>query len=46
VEPTIVGMDGDDEWKSGLFCAEDQVLITDSGVEIMTTEIPRTLARR
>jgi Xaa-Pro dipeptidase len=46
VEPTIVGMDGDDEWKSGIFVAEDQVLITDSGVEIMTTEIPRTLVRR
>ncbi len=46
VEPTIVGMDGDDEWKSGIFVAEDQVLITDSGVEVMTTQIPRTLVRR
>jgi Xaa-Pro dipeptidase len=46
VEPTIVGMDGDEDWKSGIFVAEDQVLITDSGVEIMTTEIPRTLVRR
>jgi Xaa-Pro dipeptidase len=46
VEPTIVGMDGDDEWTSGIFCAEDQVLITDSGVEVMTSQIPRALARR
>ncbi len=46
VEPTIVGMDGDDEWTSGLFVAEDQVLITDSGVDVMTTQVPRTLVRR
>ena len=45
VEPTIAGM-GDDDWTSGLFVAEDQVLITDSGVEVMTSQIPRTLVRR
>ena len=46
VEPTIVGMGGDDAWSSGLFVAEDQVLITDVGVDVMTTQIPRTLVRR
>jgi Xaa-Pro dipeptidase len=46
VEPTIVGMNGDDKWSSGIFCAEDQVLITDAGVEVMTSQIPRTLARQ
>jgi Xaa-Pro dipeptidase len=46
VEPTIVGMDGDGDWTSGLFVAEDQVLITESEVEIMTTQIPRTLLRK
>jgi Xaa-Pro aminopeptidase len=46
VEPTIVGMDGDEEWRSGIFTAEDQVVVTESGVEILTTQIPRTLVRR
>ena len=46
VEPTIVGMDGDDEWRSGLFTAEDQVVVTESGVEVLTVQIPRTLVRR
>ncbi len=46
VEPTIVGMDGDDEWRSGIFTAEDQVLITEQGVEVLTKQIPRTLVRR
>jgi Xaa-Pro dipeptidase len=46
VEPTIVGMDGDDDWKSGIFTAEDQVVITESGVDVLTTQIPRTLVRR
>ena len=46
VEPTIVGMDGDDEWRSGIFTAEDQVVVTESGVEVLTTQIPRALVRR
>jgi Xaa-Pro aminopeptidase len=46
VEPTIVGMDGDEEWRSGIFTAEDQVVVTESGVEILTTQIPRALVRR
>lgn len=46
VEPTIVGMDDDSNWTSGIFCAEDQVVITESGVEVMTTQIPRDLVRR
>lgn len=46
VEPTIVGMDGDTEWTSGIFCAEDQVVINESGVEVLTSQIPRTLVRR
>lgn len=46
VEPTIVGMDGDDAWRSGIFTAEDQVVITQSGVEVLTTQIPRELVRR
>ncbi len=43
VEPTIVGPDGDDEWRSGLFVVEDQLIITNSGIEVLTVEIPRTL---
>jgi Xaa-Pro aminopeptidase len=46
IEPTIVGMDGDDQWRSGIFTAEDQVVVTESGVEVLTTQIPRTLVRR
>jgi Xaa-Pro aminopeptidase len=46
VEPTIVGMGGDDQWRSGIFTAEDQVVITETGVEVLTTQIPRTLVRR
>jgi len=46
VEPTIVGMDGDDAWTSGIFTAEDQVVITETGVEVLTTQIPRELVRR
>jgi len=46
VEPTIVGMDGDEDWRSGIFTVEDQVLVTESGVEVLTTQIPRTLFRR
>jgi Xaa-Pro aminopeptidase len=46
VEPAIVGMDGDGEWSSGLFTAEDQVVVTDAGVEVLTTQIPRALVRR
>lgn len=46
VEPTIVGMDGDEQWTSGIFTAEDQVVVTESGVEVLTTQIPRTLVRR
>jgi Xaa-Pro aminopeptidase len=46
VEPTIVGMDGDGDWTGGIFCAEDQVVVTGSGVEILTADIPRTLIRR
>jgi Xaa-Pro aminopeptidase len=46
VEPTIVGMDGDDDWTSGIFTAEDQVVVTETGVEVLTTQIPRELVRR
>ena len=46
VEPTIVGMNGDDDWTSGIFTAEDQVVVTESGVEVLTTQIPRALVRR
>lgn len=46
VEPTIVGMERDKDWESGLFVAEDQVLITNSGVEVMTSDIPHGLLRR
>jgi len=45
VEPTIVGPDGDDEWRSGLFVVEDQIIITDGGIDVLTTEIPRALFR-
>lgn len=45
VEPTIVGPDGDDEWRSGLFVAEDQLVVTQSGIELLTAQIPRTLYR-
>jgi Xaa-Pro aminopeptidase len=46
VEPTIVGPDGDDEWRSGLFVVEDQLVVTDTGVDVLTSSIPRELVRR
>src|SRR5258708_5085677 len=46
VEPTIAGMGGDDRWHGGLFVVEDQVLVTDAGVEVLTSDIPRSLIRR
>ena len=45
VEPTIVGPEGDAEWRDGLFVAEDQVLITEKGAEVLTSEIPTALVR-
>jgi len=45
VEPTIVGPDGDPEWHEGIFVVEDQIVITDSGIEVLTDDIPRTLFR-
>jgi Xaa-Pro dipeptidase len=46
IEPTIAGMDGDERWHGGLFVVEDQVLVTDTGVEVLTSDIPRSLIRR
>jgi Xaa-Pro aminopeptidase len=46
VEPTIVGPDGDDEWRSGLFVVEDQLVVTSEGVDVLTGSIPRELVRR
>jgi Xaa-Pro dipeptidase len=46
VEPTIAGMDGDQDWRAGLFVAEDQVLVTGEGVEVLTSDLSRELARR
>lgn len=46
VEPTIAGMDDDPDWRAGIFVAEDQVLVTGEGVEILTSDLSRELARR
>ena len=43
VEPQIAGASGDDAWSCGLFLVEDQVLITDTGIEILTGTFPREL---
>jgi hypothetical protein len=46
VEPTIVGPDGDDQWRAGLFVIEDQLVITTDGIEVLTEPMPRELVRR
>jgi Xaa-Pro dipeptidase len=46
VEPTIVGPDGDDQWRSGLFVVEDQLVVTSDGVDVLTASMPRELVRR
>jgi len=43
VEPQIAGARGDDSWLRGLFLVEDQVLVTDSGIEVLTGGMPREL---
>jgi Xaa-Pro aminopeptidase len=45
VEPTLVGPDGDPEWRQGIFVAEDQIAITETGVEVLTADLPRSLYR-
>lgn len=45
IEPTLVGPGGDPEWRDGIFVAEDQVLITETGMEVLTADLPRTLYR-
>ena len=46
VEPTIVGPDGDDQWRAGLFVIEDQLVVTADGIEVLTGSMPRELVRR
>jgi Xaa-Pro aminopeptidase len=46
VEPTIVGPDGDDQWRAGLFVVEDQLVVTADGIDVLTAGMPRELVRR
>jgi len=41
VEPQIAGIGGDESWAEGLFLVEDQILITDDGIEVLTGAFPR-----
>jgi Xaa-Pro dipeptidase len=43
VEPQLAGADGDSDWRDGLFMLEDQVLITESGPEVLTSQVPRSV---
>jgi Xaa-Pro aminopeptidase len=43
VEPQIAGARGDHDWRSGLFMLEDQLVVTDTGAEVLTADLPRTL---
>ncbi len=43
LEPQIAGAGGDDDWSHGLFLVEDQVLVTEDGVEVLTAQMPRDL---
>ena len=43
VEPQVAGTAGDDSWSRGLFLVEDQLLVGDQGVEILTADFPRDL---
>ena len=43
VEPQVAGAGGDDSWSRGLFLVEDQILITRTGIEILTGALPRDL---
>ncbi|TMF35546.1 MAG: aminopeptidase P family protein [Chloroflexi bacterium] len=36
IEPQVAGAHGDDSWSRGLFLVEDQILVTDSGIEVLT----------
>jgi len=43
VEPQVAGAGGDVSWSRGLFLVEDQILVTDSGIDILTSGMPRNL---
>jgi Xaa-Pro aminopeptidase len=42
IEPVIGGMDGPD-WRAGCFIVEDKVLVTETGSEVLTTDLPKDL---
>ena len=42
IEPVIAGMDGPD-WRAGCFIVEQKVLVTDSGSEVLTSDLPTDL---
>lgn len=42
IEPVIAGMDSP-EWKAGAFIVEEKVLVTETGFEILTTDLGKDL---
>jgi Xaa-Pro aminopeptidase len=42
IEPVIAGMDGPD-WRAGCFIVEEKVLVTETGSEVLTTDLPKDL---
>ena len=43
IEPQLAGAYGDTRWRDGLFMLEDQVLVTEDGSDIMTSQVPRSV---
>lgn len=43
IEPQVAGSGGDDAWENGLFLVEDQLLVKNDGVEVLTAAFPREL---
>lgn len=42
IEPVIGGMDGPD-WNAGCFIVEEKVLVTETGAEVLTRDLPKDL---
>jgi Xaa-Pro aminopeptidase len=42
IEPVIAGMDGP-QWRAGAFIVEEKVLVTETGAEVLTTDLDKDL---
>jgi Xaa-Pro dipeptidase len=43
IEPQIAGAHGDAHWRNGLFLVEDQLVVTSTGAEVLTDQLPRSI---